>query len=601
MGNLGGVSARSILMPVRLAAEPLEVRALPAAAFQTLPVLPFYDPAVLDHARAIFTLGQQLGRQTDVVLKIGDSNSAPFPNATPVFLAPLGALTYNPVSAGLIASHPDLLATLLAYRSGADSLAREGPAAFPGWTTQNVLAALTPQIAATSPGVALVMIGTNDVMLSGDATAYRSHLTQIVTTLTAAGVVPVLSTIPDNHYKSFAYHTTVMAFNQVVADVAGQYRVPLWNAWAALNWLPNQGLDPFGVHLTTSPNGGGSFWPADMAFGQNVRNLEALKILDWFRETVAGGPVFVAPRPTWQAMADTRSLYAVSRGAGFSPTVAIYDADTGQLVNRFLAFGASYGSGVRVATGDVNGDGFTDVVCATGGGTAGTVKVFSGKDGSVLDRTYPFYWYSGALSVAVGDANGDSVPDVVVGTASTGSGVRVYAGGSFTPLSAFSAFPKFDAGGVSVAVADVKGVGPVVAVGANGVAPVVRLFSAGGSQLSSFRVFAGAGFGVTIAAADLDGDGFDELAVARAVGAGPVRVFDPVTHARLALLAAGVVTDASWGLRLGTLRSPGGDDALLVGNSPGSRLAVRAFDDLTGTATQLPPDPPDRAYGIFVG
>ena len=75
-----------------------------------------------------------------------------------------------------------------------------------------------------------------------------------------------------------------MAFNQVIADVAERYTVPLWNAWASLHRLPNHGLRPDGVHLNASPNGAGRFWPIDLLFAQNTRNLQSLHILDWFRE-----------------------------------------------------------------------------------------------------------------------------------------------------------------------------------------------------------------------------------------------------------------------------------------------------------------------------
>jgi len=125
---------------IRLCVEGLESRALPAVPFQTLPILPFSDLAALDHARATYSLGQQLGRQADVVLKIGDSNSSPF--FTPNFLAPLGNLAYNPVTSGLYAEHLNLLDAWASFRSGPDSLAHEGPTAQPGWRTDNVLAAL---------------------------------------------------------------------------------------------------------------------------------------------------------------------------------------------------------------------------------------------------------------------------------------------------------------------------------------------------------------------------------------------------------------------------------------------------------------------------
>lgn len=591
-------------MRTRLNAEALERRELPAAAFQNLPVLPFANAAVTDHVRAIFALGQQLGRRSNVFVKFGDSNTAGPPSGDVKYLAPLGAAGYDASASGLAATHPELLDTLAAFRTPVavpwlNSFTRQGPGAHAGWLIADVLAALPSEINATNAAVALVMIGTNDVGRIRNAGVFHVQITRLVETLVAAGVVPVLSTIPDMSGALGYLRGDVLAYNQVIADVSATHHVPLWNAWRALVRLPAEGMGSDGVHLNASPNGGGSFFPGDLLYGQNTRNLEALQILDWFGDTVTAGPVYIAPNAVWQAMSITTPVYAVGRDVGFSPTVDVYDA-AGHRVNRFLAFPATYGGGVRIATGDVNGDGFTDVICAPNGGTTSRVKVFSGKDGTVLAKWVPFgRGCTGSVSLAVGDVNGDSVVDVVVGKGDGTSGVRVYAGGSLTQFGAFRVFPGMT-GGASVAVANVAGLGQVIAVG-NTDSPMVRLFAASGSLLSSFQMFGGSGVGVTVAAADLNGDGFDELAVARATGTNRVKVLNAVTRAPLATFTAGPLADANYGIRLGTLRHATGTETLLVGNAPGSAVSLRGFDDLTGTAMNFPPTNANRAYGIFVG
>ena len=295
-------------------------------------------------------------------------------------------------------------------------------------------------------------------MVSGDETLFRVHLGQIV------GPSPFphrarADTIPDSHFLGGAYQPILADFNRVIAGVSERCRA-LWNAWASLHRLPNHGLRPDGVHLNASPNGAGGVWPLDLLFAQNVRNLQALSILDWFRERVAGAELFAPPERDWQPMVNARALYAVARDIGASPRVDIYDADTGSLVNRFLAFNPAYTLGVRVATGDTNGDGFTDIVCSTA--RAGVVRVISGADGSTLARLAPFGDPSVVgLRVALGDLDSDGAQEIVV---ARGAGFQVcdLLGAPPTPLASFNRSRVAPA--VSVAVADVEGLGPVIAL-----------------------------------------------------------------------------------------------------------------------------------------
>jgi len=97
--------------------------------------------------------------------------------------------------------------------------------------------------------------------------------------------------------------------------------------------------------------------------------------------------------------------------------------------------------GYAVASADVNGDGYADIIVAayrgklsasgTTGPAAGYVRVFSGKTGQLL------YQLNGTAdrdefgrSLAVGDFNGDGVPDIIVGAPSTAAVgyVRVFDG-----------------------------------------------------------------------------------------------------------------------------------------------------------------------------
>ncbi len=78
-----------------------------------------------------------------------------------------------------------------------------------------------------------------------------------------------------------------------------------------------------------------------------------------------------------------------------------------------------------LAIGDIDGDGYGDVVVTVGGGsTRATAQVYSGKDGSLFAEFNPFA--SGelntAINVAVGDIDADNFADILIGEGEGGSG-----------------------------------------------------------------------------------------------------------------------------------------------------------------------------------
>jgi hypothetical protein len=99
-------------------------------------------------------------------------------------------------------------------------------------------------------------------------------------------------------------------------------------------------------------------------------------------ETVAGQPATLHITGT---LAGTGSPQPVARrvafgpDAGMQPLVRVFDPVTLHEVYNFPAFGPSFTGGVRVAVADVNGDGFADVIVASGPGTASQVRIFDGS------------------------------------------------------------------------------------------------------------------------------------------------------------------------------------------------------------------------------
>jgi uncharacterized repeat protein (TIGR01451 family) len=150
-------------------------------------------------------------------------------------------------------------------------------------------------------------------------------------------------------------------------------------------------------------------------------------------------------------------------GCGSTPLVRVLDPATGQVLTQFLAYAAGFRGGVRVATGDITGDGLDEIVTAPGRGRAGEIRVWM-QGGVELPayRTFPFgSGYSGGVEVTLGDVTGDGQTDLVAAMSSGAGRVSVF---EVLPLAAdpvvnvpyrtFVPFPAPYAGGVNVAAAD---------------------------------------------------------------------------------------------------------------------------------------------------
>lgn len=249
-------------------------------------------------------------------------------------------------------------------------------------------------------------------------------------------------------------------------------------------------------------------------------------------------------------------------GAGLTPQVVVTSGRDGHEIHSFFAFDPSFLGGVFVAAGDVNGDGVPDVIAGAGeGSTGGHVKVFDGRDGGVISSFLAFApSYSGGVRVAVGDVNGDGYADIVTGTGEGVAGqVKVFSGANGSVLRSFFAYSAGFTGGIRVATGDVNGDGQAdIITGAGGGAsgPHVKVFDGkSGDVLRSFLAF-DAGFtgGVSVAAADVDGDGKADIITGAGEGdaGGHVKVFSGGNGAEIRSFTAydagftGGVSVAAW-------------------------------------------------------
>ena len=250
-------------------------------------------------------------------------------------------------------------------------------------------------------------------------------------------------------------------------------------------------------------------------------------------------------------------------------------------MNAFPGFDGS----VRIASGDVNGDGFDDIIMAQGPGTGSgsQVRIFDGFDAIMLGvntEIASFFVYSdqagvsqnagfgGGVFVASADFNGDGFDELAVspGLGANGhlkvfdfNGASGFLGNAPVLRSSFFAYPGFageirittlrangvehlvTGSGAGSSLSDVRIYGSVFGIGevdpSTNVPVVAQFFPyqdfpelidvttplPGGGTGTERRITAFSG--VSVAAGDVDGDGNDELFVSKNLGLSDVRVY----------------------------------------------------------------------------
>ena len=290
---------------------------------------------------------------------------------------------------------------------------------------------------------------------------------------------------------------------------------------------------------------------------------------------------------------------------GTNSNVEVRNAETGDLLRTITPFPGFRGN-VRVAAADVNRDSVPDVIVGAGTGGGSHVKVFDGGTGAEIRSFFAYgAGFTGGVFVAGGDVNGDGFADIITGAGETGgSHVKVFDGQTGAEIRSFFAYGPGFTGGVRVAAADFDRDGLdeiVTAAGFTG-APHVKVFSPLGIETRSFFAYA-TNFtgGVYVAAGDVDGDGIADIIIGAGAGGGPhVRVFEGESLGVMSEFFAFPDTYLG-GARVG-VADVTGDGRLEVLAAPGAGrdAVIRAFDGPTGNEYD-PLSVLDGEFGVFVG
>jgi hypothetical protein len=301
------------------------------------------------------------------------------------------------------------------------------------------------------------------------------------------------------------------------------------------------------------------------------------------------------------------NIYAVGTDVGVPGMVTVYDAASGTVKFNFAPYGTQFLGGVRVATGDLTGDGRADLIVAAGPGGGPLVKVYDGVTGNLVRSFFAYgVGFTGGVNLAVGDVTGDGRLDIVTGAdAGGGPHVEVFDGQSFNVVRSFLALNAGFTGGVRVAVGDVNrdGRSDIITGAGIGGGPHVKVFDgASGGVIRSFFAFSTAFTGgVFVAAGDLNGDGKSDIIVTAGANGGPhVRAFDGANSAELANFFAAAPTFAG-GIRARAMDVDGdGRAEIVTGTGYGSR-EVRVYKPSGQLLSSFLAGDPTNLNGVFVG
>jgi len=250
---------------------------LPADYWKELPVVP---TEISDRVREIYQTGQEMGRNPRRFTKVGDCNSQ-----HPDFLSGFDHVYYlGPYTS---------LQPAIDYFKGSFGILSQ--TTNPGMNTARVLSYLWKtedcpstdtllecQYRIDNPSFVIIMLGTNDGYYhQANPESFERNMRTIIERSIELGIVPILATKVDNNEGDHS-------INPLIAQLATEYEIPLWNFWRAAQPLYNGGLrDHEHLNSGSGPPATDFRMEISMSYGKEMKNLTALQVLDFMMRQLA--------------------------------------------------------------------------------------------------------------------------------------------------------------------------------------------------------------------------------------------------------------------------------------------------------------------------
>ena len=317
---------------------------------------------------------------------------------------------------------------------------------------------------------------------------------------------------PTSHVYQIDYPVTspaASATNPAIFTVSGEgvntrpvleFRDPGLDVTPVVKTAPGQLLPNYFGEWRTATGDVNADGVVDYVYGAGLGGADTVIVVDGKTNSpiwsvarmfpVVAGVTGPAARPgVFVATADVNSDgwadVIVGSSGNRQSQVLVYNGRRGTVLSSFQPFGVGTRAGVRVAGGDVDGDGYGDVVVGRGVGGPARVSVFDGRALTVAARNglIPWRQVQSALQgsfivpggngvyVAVADVDRDGDADLVVGLDNKPT-VSIYDGPEGTLISTKNLGPAFK-GGVRVAAR----AGQILVASGPGTSPTVQLFA----------------------------------------------------------------------------------------------------------------------------